>query len=343
MDKEHKMDKNGFHRHLQDRAIADAEIEQHLSIIERFAGFLQDAGPHRSPAQATAEDMRAFSAHLMAHGLNDYDNYLALARYGRFSGNNELFVAAVELLDGSEVLENLYRKLEQEVSQQTRDAVFRDIVLPPLGTPPTQKYRATAAVMTRLEELVDARTCRDILSDSLRDLRDEPYLDQRKTYLESGSLDAYLARKGQDFIAELERIRDEGGLYFTQPITDEVIDFVRGHPEINPGIRQGNVLYEAKIPYMTQAYLDETDERMKRYHYCHCPWVRESLRQGDVSVSPTFCHCSAGFQKKPWEVIFGQPLEVELVESVLKGDRWCKFAIHLPEQAVQNPQGTISH
>lgn len=335
------MDKNGFRRHLQGRAIADAEIEQHLSIIERFADFLHAADRQRSPVQATADDMRAFSAHLMAHDLNDYSNYLALARYGRFAGNNELFVAAVELLDGSEVLENLYRKLEHEVGKQTRDAVFRDIVLPPLGTPPSHKYRVTAAVMARLEELVDARTCRDILSGSLRDLRDEQYLDQRDTYLECGSLDAYLARKGQDFIAELERIRDEGSLYFTQPITDEVIDFVRSHPEINPGIRQGNVLYEAKIPYMTQAYLDETDERMKRYHYCHCPWARESLRHGDVSVSPTFCHCSAGFQKKPWEVIFGQPLEVEIVESVLKGDRSCKFAIHLPEQAIENAQGTM--
>jgi hypothetical protein len=129
-------------------------------------------------------------------------------------------------------------------------------------------------------------------------------------------------------------MRDVGSLYFTQPITDGVIDFVRAHPEINPGVLEGNVLYEAKIPYMTQAFLAETDEHMRRYYYCHCPWVRESLRQGDVSVSPTFCHCSAGFHKKPWEVIFGQPLKADLVETVLNGDPWCKFAIHLPEQAI---------
>jgi hypothetical protein len=119
-----------------------------------------------------------------------------------------------------------------------------------------------------------------------------------------------------------------------------VIDFVRGHPEINPGVLESNVLYEAKIPYMTQAYLAETDERMKRYYYCHCPWVRESLRQGDVSISPTFCHCSAGFHKKPWEMIFGQTLRADLVETVLNGDPWCKFAIYLPEQVVQNAQAT---
>ena len=335
------MDKDGFRRHLQDRDIAPEEIEQHLSIVERFESFLQDTGRQRPPNRPTAADLRAFSAQLVKQGLNVYHNYLALARLGRFTHNNELFVAAVEFLDGSEVMENLYRKLGQEVGEPTRDAIFRDIALPPLGVPPTQKYQVTAAVMDRLEELVDAPTCREILSGCLRNLRDEGYLAQRDAYLACGSLEAYLARKRQEFIAQLEQMRDDGSLYFTQPITDEVIDFVRDHPEINPGLLEGNVLYETKIPYMTQAYLAETDERMKRYHYCHCPWARESLRHGDVSVSATFCHCSAGFQKKPWEVIFGQPLRAELVESVLQGDPWCTFAIHLPEQALQSDQAAM--
>jgi hypothetical protein len=38
--------------------------------------------------------------------------------------------------------------------------------------------------------------------------------------------------------------------------------------------------------------------------------------------------------KKPWEVMLGQPLEAEIVESVLTGGQWCKIAIHLPEQAI---------
>ena len=64
------------------------------------------------------------------------------------------------------------------------------------------------------------------------------------------------------------------------------------------------------------------------------PWVRESLKVGDTSVSPTFCLCSAGFHKKRWDVIFEQPLDAEIVETVLEGDPWCKIAIHLPEEAL---------
>jgi hypothetical protein len=240
----------------------------------------------------------------------------------------------VELLDGSEALNGLYEKLGQAVGEQIRDEVFAGIEIPPLGTPSSEKPRITQAVMERMERLVDAETCQEILSGSLRNLEDAWYLDERAKYAECRDIDEYLERKGREFIAQLEQIRDDGRLFFTQPITDEVIDFVRSHAEIAQGVRDGAVLYEVKIPYMTREYLAETDERMKRYYYCHCPWVRESLKEGDVRVSPTFCQCSAGFHKKSWEVIFEQRLEAEIVESVLKGDPWCKIAIHLPEQAV---------
>jgi hypothetical protein len=89
---------------------------------------------------------------------------------------------------------------------------------------------------------------------------------------------------------------------------------------------------------MTREYLAETDEKMKSYYYCHCHWVRDSLKAGDTRVSPTFCHCSAGFHKKSWELILDQPLEAEMVESVLQGDPWCKFAIHLPEHLLESAQ-----
>jgi hypothetical protein len=297
-----------------------------MALAERFEAFAGEP--------PTAADVRAFSALLIEEELNTWDNLITLLRYGHFTKNNPVYVAAVELLDGSEALDRLYEKLGQAMGEQTRDEVFAGIDLPPLGTPSSEKPRITQAVMERLERLVDPETCRQILSGSLRDLRDEWYPNEKAKYAEAGDIDAYLECKGQEFITQLEQIRDEGGLYFTQPITDEVIEFVKKHPEIQQGVRQGNMLYEVKIPYMTVEYLAETDDLLKRYYYCHCPWVRESLKAGDVAVSPTFCLCSAGFHKKPWEIIFDQPLQAEIVESVLQGDLWCKIAIHLPEKAL---------
>jgi hypothetical protein len=320
------MHSEGFGKLLREREVPEDQIEQRIALAERFEAF--------ASKPPNSDDVLAFSAILVAEEMNTWDNYVTLARYGSFTENDGVYVAVLELIDGAEALEGLYEKVRQAVGERKRDEVFAGLELPPLGTPSTDKPRITQAAMERLEQLVDPETCRQILSGSLRHLEDARYVDERDKYVDSGSIDAYLERRGWDLIAELEKLRDEGGLYFTQPVNDEVIDFVAQRPEIGRGVREDNIVYEAKIPYMTIDYLAATDERLKRYYYCHCPWVRESLKEGDVSISPTFCLCSAGFHKKSWEVIFERPLQAETVETVLKGDPWCRFAIHLPREAV---------
>lgn len=328
------MDEQGFREFLEGRQLPEDKIEQGISIVEQFETFLETSDRSTTPEQAREEDVHVFSELLIQERLNTFDNFVALARYGQFVNNNALYAAVIELLDGREALENLHKKLGDEIGEKSRDQIFDGVDLPPLGTPNTKKPRLTQTVLDRMERAADSKTCKKILGSGLRTLPDEGYLAAREKYLQAGSLDAYLERKGKDFITELERIRDKAGLFFTQPITDEVIDFVRSHPEIMQGVRKGNILYETKIPYMTVEHLAETDERMKRYTYCHCPWVRESLRTGEAQVSPAFCNCSAAFHKKPYEVIFDRPLQADVVETVLKGDPWCRFAIHLPEDAV---------
>jgi hypothetical protein len=324
------MDREGFRQLLQQRQVPEDQIEPQMALAERFEAFA-------SPPQ-TADEALGFVRLLIEEDENTWDNLVTLIRYAHFTQNDAVYIAVMELVDGSEALDGLYEKLGHAVGEQKRDEVFAGIELPPLGTPSTDKPAITQAVMQRLEQLVDPETCRQVLSSSLRYLEDDWYAEERTKYAEAGSIDAYLERKGDDLIAQLEKLRDEGGLNFTQPVTDDVINFVQRHPEIRQGVRRGNILYETKIPYMTVDYLAETDERLKRYHYCHCPWVRESLKTGEVSISPTFCLCSAGFHKKSWEVIFEQPLQAEVLETVLQGDPWCRFAIDLPVEALEGEQ-----
>ena len=318
------MDKKGFHEFLETRELSESEIEESISLAERFENFLKASKP-------TKEDVKTFSVFLIEEGINTQANFYALARYGRFLGNNEVYVAVVDLLDGAEAMDSLYEKAGQVLGEQKRDKVFEGVKLPPLGLPNDEKVKVTQVVMERLESLAAPQECDEILSDSLRHLEDAWFRDEKQLYLDCQNLDEFLDKNAQNFIAQLERLKDEGQLFFTQEITDKVIEYVRSQPMIARGVREGNILYEVKIPHMTKEYLAETDEQMKRYYYCHCPWVKEALKSGDARISPTFCSCSAGFHKKRWEVIFGQPLRAEIVESVLKGDKWCKIAIHLPE------------
>ncbi len=184
--------------------------------------------------------------------------------------------------------------------------------------------------MDRLEETLGVDRRATLLALGLRSLPDEQFTAARRKYEATGGLDGYLKQKGEDLLLQLERIRAEGGLFFCQPVTREVIEFVRRDPEILSGRREGSILYEKKIPYKAHEYLLETDPARRAYAYCHCPWVRESFRDGGSPISAAFCNCSAASHRKPWEVFFGHPLRSEVVASVLNGDPWCRFAIHLP-------------
>lgn len=322
------MSLDDFRQYLIDRKKPEEQIAAGVAVAVKFEGFLAASGSH----PPTAGDVEAFSTLLIREGLNTPDNFIGLIRYGDFLRNHEVIRAGLELFDGSEVIDNLFKKLGALVGETQRDEIFSGIGLPPLGTLSSEKPRFTQALMARMEARLDPEVCQQILSGSLRDLDDGDFLEGHQKFLASQNFDDYLAQSGKDFIAQLEQIKAEGRLFFTQEVNDDVIQFVRDTPLIRQGVREGNILYWVKIPYMTIPYLAETDPQMKRYYYCHCPWVRESIRRGDVSVSPRFCQCSAGFMKKPWEVIFGQPLEAEMVETVLTGAMWCKAAIHLPPQ-----------
>ena len=325
------MDREGFRRYLQERGLTENQVKDSIKVVERFETFLRMRKPPRDLATATRKDVNAFSAALIEEDANTWETYLTVARSGRFAGNYEVFAAALEYIDGHEVLGNLFTKLADAVGEDERDRVFRGVALPPLGTPNAEKHRAMRVVVERLERSIGPKRCAEILGTGLRDLPDEGFTDEKRKYQAAGGIDAYLAEKGDEFVTEFKKIRNEKGLYFNQPITDDVIAYVEAHPEIRQGVRVGNVIYEAKIPYMAVEFLAESDPRRRAYLYCHCPWARESLRNGETRVSGVFCNCSAAFHKKPYDVIFGRSLRAEVIETVLHGDPWCRFAIYLPD------------
>ncbi len=324
------MDTEKFLLLLQQRKLPAEKYDKIVAIAEKFEAFITARGSLDAPG---AEDVFAFSEELISEGLNEFDSYLAVAQYGRFFKNDAVLIACIEIIDGAEAMGNLYERLGTQVGEEVRDQVFAQIDLPVYGTPPADRPVVTKVVMERLERLVAPETCILLLKDSLRDLYTNP--DDRQKFLASDGIADFLQKKGDEFIAYLTQLKDSGQLYFNQPITADVIEFVEQNPEIRQGVLQGNVIYETKIPFMAVDYLRETDERMKRYYACHCPWTRESLLSEDGPVSPTFCNCSAGFHKKYWEGVFDQPLRAEVLENVLQGDIRCRFAIYLPEETAQ--------
>ena len=159
----------------------------------------------------------------------------------------------------------------------------------------------------------------------------EAFDEEKALFAASESMDAFLKAQHKKQVADLQRHCDTNTVWYEQTITQEVVDFVAANQEIQSAVREGDVLYTTKIPYDPARYLAETDPVKKRYYACHCPFVREAILAGSPEVSENWCYCSGGFVKYPYEVILGRPLRVKLLQSVLRGDPVCRFAIDLTE------------
>ena len=59
--------------------------------------------------------------------------------------------------------------------------------------------------------------------------------------------------------------------------------------------------------------------------YCLCPLTED----GPEGLSPTYCFCSTGYVKELFERMMGQTVKVELLESLRRGGKKCRFLIHI--------------
>ncbi|MFX1484195.1 MAG: hypothetical protein ACFFCP_13525, partial [Promethearchaeota archaeon] len=295
------MDKEGFRRYLTDRGqpIPEDEIIENTKMVERFEKFLMQFG--KTLEDASKKEFSRFAEVLIEEGINTYTNFAALSRYAYFIKNMDLFLPVLSIFDGSEVMNVLYERLGEHVGEEKRDRVLPKENLPPLGLPDTEKIGVTREVLKRMEQVLEPSDCKKILADVAHGLPRDFRKEEREKFLKAGSIDEYLKQKRASAIAELEKHRDEGTLFYNQYITDEVVEYVKSRPDVLSGERRGNTIYHTKIPFMVQEYLDASDDKMKRYYACHCAWARESILDDDIDVSANFCHCSGGFTKMPWE------------------------------------------
>ncbi len=68
------------------------------------------------------------------------------------------------------------------------------------------------------------------------------------------------------------------------------------------------------------------DEVYIIYPKCYCSLVNKIPPR---KLSATYCNCSRGWAKALFEGALGRPVEVIMEESIVKGDKQCKFRIIL--------------
>lgn len=333
------MRKTEYVEFLRLRNMNDETINAAINNVTDFEKYLAHAGG--DIASVPVSSVKKYFALLIADEKNTLQRFVDLARYFYIIGKNDVYIYIISTISGREVLESISEKLALKTYPDCRDRIFEDLEAPPLGSPPDRYPENTCLLVSRLMEL-GAETCHDVLADNHHGIPHNSFQKHIKWFEESDSIDDFLKRVHSERIKILQQHLDEGKVWFEQEITPEVIELVKGNQEILSAIRKGNYLYVTKIPYSPKDWLKETDCLRKRYYACHCPLAREAIIMNNPEIPMDWCYCSGGFQKLMFDVVFGEPTEVEVLQSVLTGDPVCRFRIKLPEKIIPENASSIS-
>lgn len=100
-------------------------------------------------------------------------------------------------------------------------------------------------------------------------------------------------------------------------------------------IKKAKVLFQESkntdefLEKLGQAYKHihrEGDKVYIIYPKCYCSQVNK-IPKGKLSA--TYCNCSRGWVKALFEGATGKPVEVTMENSIIKGDKQCKFKVAL--------------
>lgn len=322
------MQEEVLRKYWKSRKTKESTIDEYVTYVRKMGDFLLNEKNSLGIDKSYLKDIQAFLREWKADKKEKQVFLYALKSYGLATDNRNMIANVNRLLGKGPWLDRFEETLDEFVGEELRRKIIE------AGGPIKQsgstakKAVWTKCMMDCLEANVDEKTCKKILTNNLhfKSPKSPSFKKLKRIYEKTGNIDDVLEHLHEKW---KKRIGDRYG--YDSP----EYKYVEADPTIEAGKREGNIVYVSKIPYQIKEFLEAKDDRIRRYHYCHCGWVRESLKKSDKEqVSPTFCNCSGGWHKVPFEGIFEQTLEVDLVKSVLKGDDICTFAIHLPKETL---------
>jgi hypothetical protein len=323
----------GFRKYLKKRKQDVKAIASSVEAVKDFEEYLKMK--QSTLESATIDLLKQFILQLIKNGENSEDRFIAIARYCFYTKKNDLYAYLVSIFGAANVPHEIDKRIGAIAGEEIRHNVFEGLEFPQLGSPQDNYPVVTKKIFERMEAELPPAKCREIMTWNYHRVPAAAFEECKERFEKSSSIDEYLKGEHKRLVDELESCMKKGRLWFEQEITPEVLEFVKNNQEINTGIRRGNKIFKTKIPYAPKQFLKEKDPVMRRYYSCHCQLVRTAIRKGNPEISPTFCYCSAGYEKVHFDVIFEQNVEVELLETLLKGDSRCRFAIKIPKDKMK--------
>ena len=325
------MKEKKFKEYLKGRKQDDEAIRSAVGYVREYERSLKAQGV--SLDSVTVDDMKQYVSELMARGENTFERIVALQRYLNIIDRREAAIHLYFVLSASLIYGSISERLAKLTDGETRDRVFCRVNVPPIGAPTEAFPPVTRQLVDSLGEELSPEVYRSVLAGNHHRVPEESFSRHREWLREAGSIDGFLVKVHDEAVAEITRYMEEGRIWYEQEITPEVVELVRGNQEILSAVRDGEWLYETKIPFAPKDWLVEKDPLMKRFYACHCPLARSAIISGEDDVPLDWCYCSGGYEKFMFDVVFGAETEVEVLESAVAGSPRCRFRIRIPESA----------
>ncbi|NHJ31552.1 MAG: hypothetical protein FK732_01700 [Asgard group archaeon] len=260
-------------------------IEIYVDFVKKIDSYLKNEKKSLGIDKSYLKDLQVFLKQWKVDKKKKQRFLLAMKIYGKATGNTNLIANANRLLGRGTWLSRLEETLNEHVGEELQQKIME--AGGPIKQTSTTARKAVWAkcMMDCLEANVDEKTCKKILTNNLhfKSPKSPSFKKLKRMYEKSGSIDVvlqYLHDKWK------KTIGDRYG-YDSQEYK-----YVEADPTIEAGVRKGNIVYVSKIPFQIKQFIETDDEQMKRYHYCHCAWVRDSIKKPkEEQVSVTFFNC----------------------------------------------------
>ncbi|MHA1125803.1 MAG: DUF6144 family protein [Candidatus Heimdallarchaeota archaeon] len=314
-----------YRKFLKNKNIPNEVIENYIKLITDFDEYLLALGTNGVDKSHLNTTQKYLKESKLTKEEKEVFN-IALKYYGLAIGKANVFGNANKLMGKSTWMVRLEDTIEEHVGTELRDKIMEIAGEIKDTSSKNKKVAWTKRMIDALEANVDEAICKKILANNLhyQSPTSPSFKKLRTMYKKTGSIDTVLS-----FLHETWKTRMGEKYGYDSP----EYEYVAKDPTNEAGRREGNIIYVSKIPFKISEFLNATEDKLKRFYYCHCGWVRAAIpKSEEEQISPTFCNCSGGWHKIMFEVIYEQTLKVEVVKTVLKGDHICTFAIHIPEK-----------
>jgi len=315
----------GFLKNSNDYTLE--QISDSLREIDDFEAFLLEIGINVEQNIAV-NDVHSYIIAKREQTNDIHRTIWAIQEYFYVVRNDLLCNELWNLQDAIGILAKMSALTKSELGDDVWQQVFGDVEMPKVGWSPDEITNFTRKMHNKLlgTAPLDKIECMYQKNAHAEDSEDSD--NSLRGIFEISGIDGVIIHLHNELIRGMEECRVAGDLFGATEVDDGVIGFFKENPM---NYRVGDKLVIKQGPNLTKKFLDETDEKLKRYYACHCPIKKKSILQDEGGLSHSLCNCCFGHCKKTFEAAMGRKLGGRVLRTVMDDHCLeCVFEIDLP-------------